>query len=145
MSLHITVTGTPRPQGSKDQFGREASKGLPAWRSDIRTAATEVMLGIREFTEGRFWNAPIAVTIQFTMPRPNGHYLPANTRRAARALRPDAPTHHTGKPDIDKLERAVLDALSGLVYRDDAQVVHVEKCKVYGERPGADITVSEAP
>jgi Holliday junction resolvase RusA-like endonuclease len=139
VSLHIIVAGTPRPQGSKDQFGREASKGLPAWRSDIRTAVGELAL------EGTYWELPVAVNIRFTMPRPSGHYLPANSRRAARQLRPDAPKYPTGKPDIDKLERAVLDALSGLVYRDDAQVVHVEKCKVYGERPGADITVSEAP
>jgi Holliday junction resolvase RusA-like endonuclease len=31
------------------------------------------------------------------------------------------------------------------VWRDDAQVVDILARKVYGERPGADITVSEAP
>jgi len=38
-------------------------------------------------------------------------------------------------PDIDKLVRAVMDSLSGLAYRDDAQVIILTASKVY-----ADIT-----
>ena len=145
MSLHFTVAGTPRPQGSKDQFGREASKGLPAWRSDIRDAAEKAMLDTFDYRDGAYWETPLGVRVQFILPRPKGHYLPANSRRAAPELRADAPKYPTGKPDTDKLARAVLDALTGLVWRDDSQVVHIDAWKVYGERPGADITVSEAP
>lgn len=36
------------------------------------------------------------------------------------------------KPDIDKLERATLDALTGILFLDDAQVVRVIKKKIYG-------------
>jgi crossover junction endodeoxyribonuclease RusA len=142
VSLHIVVVGTPRPQGSKDQFGREASKGLPAWRSDIRTAAGEL-----EWDTAAYWEPPVVMSITFRFERPNTHYLPANSRRAARELRLDAPTYPMPRngSDLDKLVRAVLDALTGLVYRDDSQVVHIETWKQYGERPGADITVSEAP
>jgi Holliday junction resolvase RusA-like endonuclease len=151
MSLHITVVGTPRPQGSKrpvrnKHTGRihmvESSERLPDWRADIRDAAMRAVDGL---PTSAYWERPLAVGIQFTLPRPKGHYLPANTRRAAPELRPDAPKHPAGKPDADKLLRAVLDALTGLVWRDDAQVVDILARKVYGERPGADITVSEAP
>jgi Holliday junction resolvase RusA-like endonuclease len=44
------------------------------------------------------------------------------------------------KPDIDKLERATLDALTGHAYEDDAQVVTVSKSKRYG--PQECVTVS---
>jgi Holliday junction resolvase RusA-like endonuclease len=151
MSLHITVVGTPRPQGSKrpvrnKHTGRihmvESSERLPDWRADIRDAA---MRATDDVLTSAYWERPLAVSIWFTLPRPKGHYLPANTRRAAPELRPDAPKHPAGKPDTDKLLRAVLDALTGLVWRDDAQVVDILARKVYGERPGADITVSEAP
>jgi Holliday junction resolvase RusA-like endonuclease len=152
MSLHITVVGTPRPQGSKrpvrnKHTGRihmvESSERLPDWRADIRDAALKLLDPPDNFA--RLWEAPLVVGIWFTLPRPKGHYLPANTRRAAPALRPDAPKYPAGKPDTDKLLRGVLDALTGLVWRDDSQVVDILARKVYGERPGADITVSEAP
>jgi Holliday junction resolvase RusA-like endonuclease len=151
VSLHIIVVGTPRPQGSKrpvrnKHTGRihmvESSERLPDWRADIRDAAMRAVDGV---PTSAYWERPLAVGILFTLPRPKGHYLPTNSRRAAPELRPDAPKHPAGKPDADKLLRAVLDALTGLVWRDDAQVVDILARKLYGERPGADITVSEAP
>jgi Holliday junction resolvase RusA-like endonuclease len=52
---------------------------------------------------------------------------------------------HLAKPDIDNLEKAVLDALKKAgIYVDDAQVFLVHKGKFYadfGEMPGARITV----
>jgi crossover junction endodeoxyribonuclease RusA len=44
------------------------------------------------------------------------------------------------KPDIDKLERATLDALTGVLFADDAQVVRVVKEKVYGPIDKVHIT-----
>ena len=40
----------------------------------------------------------------------------------------------TVKPDIDKVLRAALDALTGLAYEDDAQVVEVQTIKRYSTR-----------
>jgi Holliday junction resolvase RusA-like endonuclease len=37
----------------------------------------------------------------------------------------------TTKPDLDKLARAVLDALTGVYYLDDAQVVSLDLQKAY--------------
>ena len=47
----------------------------------------------------------------------------------------------TGKPDVDNVEKAVCDALNGIVWRDDALVCEVAKIKRYSERPGIDVTV----
>jgi Holliday junction resolvase RusA-like endonuclease len=144
------VHGTPAPQGSKRYLGRPGGKGvmvessskLAPWRADIRDAAMRALDGV---PTSAYWERPLAVGILFTLPRPKGHYLPANSRRAAPELRPDAPKHPAGKPDTDKLLRAVLDALTSLVWRDDAQVVDILTRKIYGERPGVEITVREAP
>ena len=40
------------------------------------------------------------------------------------------------KPDADNIAKAVLDALNGFAYYDDAQVTRLEVNKVYGETPG---------
>lgn len=45
------------------------------------------------------------------------------------------------KPDLDNVEKAVCDALNGIVWRDDALVCEVAKVKRYSERPGIDVTV----
>lgn len=36
------------------------------------------------------------------------------------------------KPDVDKLQRAVFDAMSGILYVDDGQIVGVHAAKFYG-------------
>ncbi len=46
-------------------------------------------------------------------------------------------------PDLDKLCRACLDSLTGIVWRDDSQVVRLEANKDYGA-PGAMIWVERA-
>ena len=68
------------------------------------------------------------VQLAFILPRPRGHY-------GVRGLRPSAPRYPGRKPDIDKLTRAVLDALvAGGGIRDDARVVRLHADKTYFRR-----------
>lgn len=48
----------------------------------------------------------------------------------------------TVPPDLDKFQRAVFDSLTGIAYKDDAQVVSVMARKFYREKIGVEITVS---
>src|SRR5690606_28628451 len=53
---------------------------------------------------------------------------------------------HTKKPDRDNLDKAVMDALSGLLWRDDCQVCYgtIQKYHAAGdEQPHVEILVSE--
>ena len=76
----------------------------------------------------------VGVSIVFTLPRPKSHY---GTGRNAGKLKSSAPEHHTGpRADIDNLVKAVLDALTGIIYHDDGQVVRVFAAKHYEEAPG---------
>lgn len=134
----FSVAGTPRPQGSKRVVrGRllEASRHVAAWREAVRQAATEAMPDGYEPHDGQ-----VEVSLVFLMPRPKGHV-------GARGLRPSAPTSPLGRPDVDKLARAVLDALTGVIFRDDSQVVLLTASKEYaapdiGGEPGVHIGVS---
>lgn len=49
------------------------------------------------------------------------------------------------RPDIDKLLRAVLDACTGILWFDDAQVQILRGQKMYASPPGCDITVRQCP
>jgi crossover junction endodeoxyribonuclease RusA len=124
------IPGTPTPQGSHKAYivggfakiTDDNPKTKP-WRADIHAAVREVTgTGIVFPTE------PVALSMVFVMPR--------------RAAERKHPAPHTRKPDSDKLVRAVLDALAGLIYTRDQQVTDIRASKRtarIGETPGAQI------
>jgi len=69
---------------------------------------------------------PVEILATFVFHRPKSHYRAGRNRDT---LRDDAPIYHAQRPDIDKCARALLDALTGVAYRDDAQVVRLALCK----------------
>jgi Holliday junction resolvase RusA-like endonuclease len=46
-------------------------------------------------------------------------------------------------PDLDKLVRGVLDALTAIAYVDDGQVVEIYAKKSYGLVPGVKIQIAD--
>jgi crossover junction endodeoxyribonuclease RusA len=127
----------PAPQGSKRHVGNgvmvESSQRVKPWREAVRWAA------LAELGDAPPMAGPVQVTVFYGLPRPKGHY---GTGRNAETLRPSAPRFPAVKPDLDKLDRGLFDALTGLVWQDDAQVVAVTAHKVYGD-PGARVIVRQ--
>lgn len=134
------VSGIPAPQGSKRYLGTsggkgilvESSKRVAPWRADVRAAAIQV----QPFPP---LDGALDVELTFRLPRPMGHY---GTGGNAGAVRRSAPTYPYRKPDIDKLARAVLDALRGVIWLDDAQVVRLHATKDYTESDYAGLTAT---
>lgn len=133
VQLVIDVLGEAIPQGSKTpvQRGRkivliEDNPRLKPWRHQVVTAA----LARIRLVGWRMVDGPVRVEVDFYLPRP-----PA----AARRWRPHV------KPDVDKLARAVLDALSiAGVVADDARVVSLRVEKWYAARTvGARVVVTD--
>lgn len=92
-------------------------------------------LAARAAHQGGPLEGPVRVSCAFVFPRPKHH------RRANGNLREGAPRRHGSRPDVDKLARAILDGITGVVLRDDSQVSELWAVKTYGEQPGADIIV----
>lgn len=147
LPFSIFVPGIAQPAGSKKGFvvrskdtGKlraiitdDAKKSRP-WKSIVGTIAAANWRGAPV-------DEPLALSIEFTMPRPQSHY---GTRAGQRYLRADAPHFHAGKPDATKLLRAAEDALTGIVWLDDSRIVDQHVRKVYGEQPGCAIRVRRA-
>jgi len=133
MPITFTVYGEPRPAGSKRAFphpttGRiivkdESGKKGEAWRRDVQAAAQAAY-------DGPLLEGPLRVAFTFYRPRPKGHY---GTGRNAEKLKPSAPRFPITRPDVLKLARAVEDALTGLLWRDDAQIVDERLIKRFAE------------
>ena len=47
------------------------------------------------------------------------------------------------KPDASNVLKSVEDAMNGVVYKDDSQIVNIHVTKVYSSVPGVDICVKE--
>lgn len=140
--MAFTVLGDPQPQGSKttiQQKGRrprviEDNPLTMPWRQAVAAAAQQAMNG-RQIRTG-----PLRLTATFVLKRPAGHW---GTGRNADTLKPSAPVYCPTRPDADKLLRAVGDALTGVVFRDDTQLVIVHAEKHYGAPACAHIAVEE--
>jgi len=137
------VPGTPVPKGSARAFvnkytGRasvvqdNAERQRP-WASLISLKAEEA--GLRPVAGG------IVLRLRFRMPRPKAHLRTNGDVKPAAVRLP-----HTKKPDCDKLVRLVLDALTGIAYVDDSQVVgiYAEKFYVFPSAAGCEIIVEPA-
>lgn len=128
--IAIRVHGLPIPQGSKvaNRHGggvRDANATrLHAWRLDVTAAAIDQARYTEPLT------GPVRAWLRFTFTRPPSHY---GTGRNEHILKPSAPAYPGhGCGDIDKLQRAVFDALTvAKVYADDTQVVDVRARKFY--------------
>lgn len=132
--FEFTVMGSPATQGSMRAFvNRKTGKAvvvhatsgkLRKWRRQVRAEAELASTGVHPI-EG-----PCDVDIVFILSKPQ---RPRWTDPAAR-------------PDIDKLARAMLDAFTGVLFKDDAQVVRLNLRKAYSETttPGPRVVCAVA-
>ena len=125
--LSFFVPGKAIPKGSKTIYrGRlvEAGQGYYEWAAGV--ASTALVEKVKQQWP-RHYEGPVTVLLDFEMARPR---------------RPKHLSHIT-RPDVDKLARGVLDALtSASVWRDDAQVDKLISSKHYSDTPGVNIVVT---
>lgn len=122
--ISFVVSGVPAPKGSMRAFKSRNGKVVvthdnPAtapWAQRVAWAARAEMRGRAPFT------GPVSLRLHFYLPKP----------KAAVKEGRDMPCV---KPDVDKLQRNVLDALSGILYSDDGQVTSVHASKEYATPP----------
>jgi Holliday junction resolvase RusA-like endonuclease len=148
----IDVLGTPAPKGSNRAMLRGGfavmvpgssnvgQQRMKQWERCVRDEASFIARFNSTHYGPTFMGKPVAVAIVFRMPRPLGH-----TNKRTGALLPKAPLRPNVKPDVDKLARATLDALTGIVFDDDSRIVELALHKTYAEpgREGARIVVKE--
>ena len=136
------VPGLPQPAGSKralplgGKFGGrpiivDANRKAKPWKDSVASYAME-------HAPGDLIDGPVALRLTFTLPRPKGHYRAGDP---VKGLKANAPRWHDKKPDAKKLARGTTDALTGIILRDDSQVVDDRALKLYGDRPGVLVEV----
>jgi Holliday junction resolvase RusA-like endonuclease len=140
--LTITVVGKPQPQGSVKAFVPTHKGGAPVRRPDgsIVVNLTSDNPALKQWRDrvsdealraGALEPTPdvgFEVECTFFLERPKAH---CGTGRNEGIVKDGAPAYPVVRPDADKLLRAILDALTGRVWADDAQVVVATARKRY--------------
>lgn len=142
LGCEFTVYGRPQPGGSKRAFPRKSKDGklsvavvdmnekkVRPWKNEIEMVASS-LIGTRPMYEG-----PLMLVVDFYMPRPKHHFGVHGVKRRA-------PRYPTVRPDATKLLRPLEDALSGILWKDDAQIVEQIVRKRYGDPPRAEVRVA---
>ena len=65
----------------------------------------------------------------FCYKRPKNHYRMKNKKLA---LKIDAPQYKGTKADIDNIAKLYIDAMNGVFYKDDCQIVNLTASKIFG-------------
>lgn len=136
------VPGLPVPKGSWRSFPVKGSKRrvfvadnaeqLKPWVESIQWSA-------RAAINGKPHDGPVAYRFDFYFPRPKAHFTKTGRRSAQYT------DVHAVKPDLDKLKRAVFDALEKIVYTNDSRLCRDRGSEKYyvpeGGRIGVRITL----
>jgi Holliday junction resolvase RusA-like endonuclease len=148
VSVVIRACVEPMPAGSKRAFairkggvptGRiavvDACKESRSWKDAV---ANESAIAMRKESAHMLSDCPIFLTVKYYLPRPASHF---GSGKNAAVVKASSPRFPISKPDVLKLTRAVEDAMTGIVWRDDSQVVCERIEKHYGSPVRAEITI----
>jgi len=126
-------------------FGLPIAQGRPRARAFQHHGATRV--SVYDPATSRDWKrtvlaqvlpqkppapveGPLVMVVEFLMPRPQSL--------------PKRETFHVKRPDVSNMIKAIEDALNGIVYRDDSQIVDLRATKTYSPSPGVRIRIERA-
>jgi Holliday junction resolvase RusA-like endonuclease len=113
---------------------QDANKKLKPWQDNVKAVAEPT--APRELLKGS-----LAIIVTFTIVRRPSHYRQGAT--TAHLLARNAPARPSMAPDTTKLLRGFEDALTGIVWVDDAQIVWQAAAKRYGAKVETSIEVWE--
>lgn len=128
MSMIIVIDGEPQGKG-RPRFWQGHAVTPPGTRDYERQVAAAYT--------GRMLEGAIKIEIW------SFFKIPKSASKKDKALMEQNILMPTKKPDIDNIQKIVLDGLQGRAYEDDKQIVEVTAHKRYGEPPRVEIEVKE--
>ncbi len=144
-TLSFFVPGIAQPAGSK-RIGRHGTRYVvlddneksAGWKERVALAAAEAKR--KAGCADVLWDGALELSVKVYRARPKGHL------RTNGEVREKAPKYPTTKPDTTKLVRGLEDALTGVLWQDDAQVVKQFAVKEWADElsvPGVLVMVEQ--
>ena len=133
----FTVEGTPIGKG-RPKFARRGnfvSTYTPTKTRDYETLIAEAAQKAMGSSEPL--KTPVAAYIYITVPIPASYSKKRSEACLSGLERP------CKKPDADNILKAFFDAMNGIVYQDDSQIVSIHATKRYGTVGMVEVLVKE--
>jgi Holliday junction resolvase RusA-like endonuclease len=130
--ISLKLYGDPVPQ-KRPRFARrgnfvhtydEQAKMKEGYKWQLKSQYREDLLSV-----------PLLVDITFFMP------IPESTSKARKTEMIRGKYYHMKRPDLDNLEKFLLDCLIGTVIEDDSIIVEVRKRKIYCSKSGTELMI----
>tara|TARA_Y100000310_G_scaffold191013_1_gene191014 strand:+ start:2634 stop:3110 length:477 start_codon:yes stop_codon:yes gene_type:complete len=134
----LEILGDPKAQGRPR--ARRMGKFVSVYDDPKSAKAKKTLQAVvQENAPKELLNSALRVDLYFYLPRPKGHF---RTGRYANQLKESfCYIHHTKRPDIDNLRKLVMDALTGVFWRDDSLVCVGLTIKEYSIKPRTEIFI----
>ena len=138
--IHIVVPGEPVGKGRPRAFQTRGARRTIKMHTPEKTRAYEdaVALAGKLAMQGREpLGGPVAMRLDIFMP------IPASWSKAKREAALLSSVMPISKPDASNVLKAVEDALNGIAYIDDSQIIDVWVRKRYSHEARIELTVSQ--
>lgn len=136
MKLSFIIKGKVKAKQSV-KFGRNGIKYTP---KDMVEYANLVRMSFinayPDWNAGMFADQPLEVGINVFMPVPKSYSKKKTEQSLKNEIRP------TVKPDCDNIAKNINDALNGIAYPDDKQIVSLTVNKYYSTSEYVEISIS---
>ncbi len=132
MKVHLIVPGDPVGKG-RPRFTRSGIAFTPA-KTRNHEAYIRALF-VAKYPGFELLDGPLEMEIVVCFPIPKSA---TKKRRQDMLWQREMPTK---KPDVDNLVKVFADALNGLAYRDDSQIVSLAIVKQYSNTPQTEVKV----
>lgn len=136
MQIEFTIDGEPQGQG-RPRFARQGKFVHTYDPPKSRQYKAKVAQSFQRAYMGEPLAKPVKITITAVFGVPKSY---SKGRTEACLEGREWPTK---KPDADNIEKGIYDALNGLAYEDDKQIVMTKTAKVYGPVGKVKVVIEE--
>ena len=137
MQIHFQVEGSPKGKG-RPRFSRVGN--FTKVYTDKQTLSYETMIAAfakQAIGATEPLKTPVSVFLYVRLPIPQSY---PKKRREACLSGAEKPCK---KPDIDNIAKTYLDAMNGVIFKDDTQVIDLHVKKLYSAFAGVNVMVME--
>lgn len=141
--MKFTILGTPQPkQSARFRTVRAGEKTFVKsyQKKEVVENERNIAFDIKSKLPAGFkpFDGPLKVTMLFVFPP-----LSSWPQKKMAQMNAGATIYKDKKPDIDNLQKSVCDAMQGVVYINDSQIVDMHCTKIFGPVPMIEIEVKQ--